>query len=83
MNVEKIVLEFFKSKGSLSGHSKTDYLDCNYLEAGLIDSMQLVEMIVLFENEFKIKFTSKDLQSLEFRNIGGLINIINHHLTMK
>lgn len=83
MNVEKIVLKFFKSKGSFPGHSNSKYLDCNYIEAGLIDSMQLVEMIVFFENEFKIKFTNKDLQSIEFRIIGGLINIINRHLATK
>lgn len=71
------ILEFFKSKGYMPSNSKNDYLACNYLETGLLDSMQLIEMIVLFEDEFKIKFTPNDLQSDEFRTIGGLINIIN------
>lgn len=77
MDLEDKILEFFKSKGSIPGNSKAEYLNCKYLEVGLVDSMQLVEMIVLFEDEFKIKFTTEDLQSNEFRTISGLINIIN------
>jgi len=77
MNVEKTVIEYFKSKGFLPEQSKNDYSQINYLDSGIIDSMQLVEMIVFLEDELGIKFTSKELQSNEFRTIGGLINIIN------
>ncbi len=77
MGFEDKILKFFKSKVNIPGNSKAEYLNCNYLEGGLLDSMQLVEMIVLFEDEFRIKFTTEDLQSDEFRTIGGLINIVN------
>lgn len=72
------VIEFFKSRGSLPTLDD-DILKFNYLDSGFIDSMQLVEMIVSFEAEFNVKFTHEELQSNEFRTIGGLISIINSH----
>ena len=38
--------------------------------------MQLIEMIVTFEDKFKIKFSTENLQSKKFRTIRGLIEII-------
>jgi len=48
MGFEDKILKFFKSKVNIPGNSKAEYLNCNYLEGGVLDSMQLVEMIVLF-----------------------------------
>ena len=80
MNITKKVLDYFQSKGPLPGNTEDEYLKCKYLDIGLLDSMQLVEMIVLFEKEFKIRFLTKEMQSEEFRSIGGLIEILNRHL---
>jgi len=80
MNVEKIVIDYLKSKGTFPAHSENDCSQLNYLDDGVIDSMQLVEMIVFLEDELKFKFSSEDLQSNEFRTIGGLINLINHNI---
>lgn len=77
MDIEKEILEFFKSKGEFPEKSENDIANCNYLEMGLIDSMELVEMIVLFEDKFKIKFSTENLQTDEFRTIGGLIKLVN------
>jgi acyl carrier protein len=77
MNIGKEILVFFKSKGNFSEKSENDVTNYNYLEMGLIDSMELVEMIVLFEDKFKIKFSTENLQADEFRTIGGLIKIVN------
>jgi len=77
MDIEKEILEFFKSKGGFPEKSENDIANYNYLERGLIDSMELVEMIVLFEDKFKIKFSTENLQSYEFRTIGGLIKLVS------
>jgi len=77
MDNEKEILEFFKSKEGFEQKSEYDMTNYNYLEMGLIDSMELVEMIVLFEDKFKIKFSTENLQADEFRTIGGLIKLVN------
>ena len=76
MDIQKEVIAFFDSKGNLSEKSESEIINANYLEMGLIDSMELVEMIVLFEDKFKIKFSTEELQSDEFRTIGGLIKTV-------
>jgi acyl carrier protein len=78
MDIKIRVIEFFKSQGKLP-NLDSEIMKFNYLDSGLIDSMKLVEMIVIFEDEFKIKFTHNELQSNEFRTVGGLINLINSH----
>ena len=77
MDYEKEILEFFKSNGDFSEKLEADIANYNYLEMGLIDSMELVEMIVLFEDRFKIKFSTENLQADELRCIGGLIKLVN------
>ena len=77
MDIKKEIIEFFGSKGNLSKKSENEIIDSHYLEIGLIDSMELVEMIVLFEDKFKIKFSTENLQSNEFRTIGGLIKLVS------
>jgi acyl carrier protein len=77
MDIGKEILEFFKSKGVFPEKSENDIVNYNYLEMGLIDSMELVEMIVLFEDKFKIKFSTENLQADEFRTIDGLIKLVN------
>ena len=77
MDIGKEILEFFKSKGEFPEKSENDIVNYNYLEMGLIDSMELVEMIVLFEDKFKIKFSTENLQADEFRTIDGLIKLVN------
>lgn len=49
------------------------YLD---LDKGLIDSLQIVELINELEKIFKIRFSSADLQSRKFMTVQGLSEII-------
>jgi len=77
VDIGKEILEFFKSKDNFPEKSENDIANYNYLEMGLIDSMELVEMIVIFEDRFKIKFSTENIQADEFRTIGGLIKLVN------
>ena len=56
-------------------------LDCdvdafNYIDTGYIDSMEIIKFILELENEFNIDISSKEVESKEFRTIGGLIGIV-------
>ena len=83
MDTEKIVLDYVNSKSKISGKSKNEQLNYDYLSSGSIDSMQMVEMIEFLESKFKIRFNSEDLQLNEFRSVGGLIEIIKRHLSQE
>ena len=75
-DTEEAVLRFFRGKGKPLGRSKQEELECRYLDSGVLDSMQMVEMVVQFEKEFGVRFSVDDMQSPEFRTIRGLIGII-------
>ena len=78
MNIKEEVLHFFKANAlkPLPGDTEADYLACYYLDIGIIDSIGIVQMIMEFEEKFKIHFDADCMQSYEFQTIGGLIQII-------
>ena len=76
MEVKETVLEFFQKKVKPLGKTEKEKLECRYLDIGILDSMQMVEMVIEFEKKFDVRFSVDDMQSPEFRTIGGLIEII-------
>lgn len=63
--------------------SDEELLNIDYLDKGLIDSFQIVEMITILEETFGIQFESDDLTSEEFRTLKGVSEIIKKKLKMK
>lgn len=76
MNVTQTVLEFFDSRGGLPGSTEQEKLACSYLDAKVIDSMGIIDMISHFEDSFGIRFEADDMQSEQFQTVGGLVQVI-------
>lgn len=74
--IEGKVLRFFQSKGDISKLTQEELFEYRYLDNGFIDSLAIVEMITIFEEEFNIHFDPTIIQSNEFQTIGGLISLI-------
>ena len=47
-----------------------------YMDAGHIDSLQIIGFIIDVEDEFGIVLSSDDTESDEFRTLGGLSQIV-------
>ena len=60
--------------------TKTDLVSFRYLDHGVIDSLNLVKFIIFLEKKFKIKITTKNSESDEFRYIGGLTKLISQKI---
>jgi acyl carrier protein len=73
---KQAVLSFLSCKGEIPGLTEQEKFDYTYLDAGFIDSMELVELIMELESRFQIKFSAQDMQSNKFRTVGGLIGIV-------
>lgn len=54
----------------------TNVEEKNYFEAGLIDSLGVIELIESIETEFNLKFTEENFQDRRFSTINGLAAII-------
>ena len=76
MDVNQIVWEFFQRHGGLPGATREDQLNCHYLEARVIDSMGIVEMVSELETTLGIRFEAEHLQSVEFQTAKGLMALI-------
>lgn len=82
-NVKEKVFAFLKSKGEIPGDTEEEQLAFEYIDEKLIDSLGIVTMVLTFEEEFGIHFEPEDMQSMEFRTIGGLISLIERLIEEK
>lgn len=68
--------EFLSEK--VEGIHMTDEIDI--FEAGLLDSMGLIEMVSAIEEQFKIELSSAHLQDSRFKTIQGIAQIIEEEI---
>ena len=79
MTVKDRVIRVIKSIKS-TDLSDEVLLKTNYLEKGLFDSFQMVELITKLESEFNIKFPLEIVSSERFRTPKGIIEIIQEQI---
>ena len=68
---KKIIKFIFKKNLDYQKVKRTRFLD-----EGLIDSLSIIKLIIFIETNFKIKLSSKDTESDNFRHIDGLVKLI-------
>ena len=52
----------------------------NYIDSGHIDSIAIIKFILNVEQEFNIDISPEEIESVEFRTIGGLVKIIKSRI---
>ena len=83
MNEEKIfikIISILNKYKKITIKNKKKLLNLRYLDIGHIDSLKLMSFIVNLEKNFKIKISSKDTESENFRSVKGLITIIKKNV---
>ena len=48
----------------------------NYIDSGYVDSIEIIKFVVDIEAAFNVEISDADLESPEFRTVGGLISMI-------
>lgn len=71
------LLDWFAKRGQVPGATHEQHLAVNYFQAGLIDSLGVIELIGDVENQFAIRFTEQHFQDRRFSTIGGLAMLVN------
>jgi acyl carrier protein len=67
---------WFEGRGAVPGGSPAEKLAVDYFAAGLIDSLQVVELIAAAEEKFGVRFEDTHFQERRFATIGGIAEII-------
>ena len=70
-------IEWLKGYFSKKNELPENVEEINYFEAGLIDSLDAIELIEAIEDKFDIRFNENDFQDRRFAFIKGLAEIIN------
>jgi acyl carrier protein len=71
------VVEFFRKLLPIPGATLQEQLGYEYLTA--LDSMGVVQMVTDIEATFGIEFSPEDMQSNEFRTVGGVLAILQRN----
>ena len=72
------IVGWFKKKGRINEKTDLNHLkNSNFFEAGVIDSLGVIELITEIEGEFKVRFTHNHFQDPRFTTIQGLSEIIS------
>lgn len=75
MNVKAWITKYFYDKDLSSNLNNVDILNFNYIESNFLNSIEFIELIAKLEDTFAISLSNLEMQSVEFRTIGGLICI--------
>lgn len=73
-NVKDFIVDYIQREYTIP--EDTDILNLNYVEEGYIDSMGLIQFIVVIEDEFNITFTDDDLASEDVKVVGKMVNLV-------
>ena len=68
---------WFEQREAAGAGWSEPWVDTNYFQAGLIDSLGVIELIADVEQHFGITFDESHFQDRRFATVGGLGEIIN------
>mgnify|MGYP001159539365 FL=1 len=74
------VIDLLEKRGPVPEGSEQERREYRYLDAGQLDSFNIIQFILEVEELFNITLTPEDTTSEQFRNVGGLIQIVEDKL---
>ena len=69
------IVAWFSSRGKLHC-SAQKALGVDYLQSGLLTSLEIVELVSEIEDRFGIQFSEAEMQDPRFSTIGGLAELV-------
>ena len=79
-NIFAFIVLLLEKHGPFPEDDEKGMLAYRFLETGHIDSFQLNEFIMEIEDRYNIALSPEDIQSENFRSIGGLIEIVKNRI---
>lgn len=73
-DIKGFVTEYIQREYTVA--DDVDIMNLNYIEAGYIDSMGLLQFIATLEDEFGITFSDEDMSNPDIKVVGSLIAMI-------
>lgn len=78
-NIIDFIITFFEERGvSLS---RENYQEINYIDNAIIDSFEMLTLLMSIEDNFGVKITPMDIAEEKNKTLGELILLINSKLS--
>ena len=78
-DVSTWILDWFRTRGKLKCGMQ-EALAIDYLQSGLLTSLEIVELVAALEDRFGIQFSEADMQDPRFSIIAGLAELVSSAL---
>jgi acyl carrier protein len=78
--VKEYILELLQKNYTIDDTEDIDNL--NYIEAGYVSSLGLIQFIVDLEDKYGISFTDDEISSEDFQVVGKLTKLIESKIKM-
>jgi acyl carrier protein len=73
-DIRQFIVKSIGKKAKLPRYIDIDSL--NYIDSGYVDSLGIIKFVADIEAAYDIEISDSDIESPEFRTVGGLISII-------
>ena len=80
-SVGEFVLRLIEKKARLP--KDVDLDSFNYFDSGYVDSLGIIKFMVEIENSYEIEISDSDMESAEFKTVGGLVSIIRRKVASR
>lgn len=77
MNIKKELVDYMIS--NLEGF-KMEYVEDNLIDLGLIDSLQIVQLLAFIEDEYHITIDVDDIDPDNFSSVDTLVQLIQNYM---
>jgi acyl carrier protein len=74
-DVSNWIVDWFSSRAKLHCGAR-EALGIDYLQSGLLTSLEIVELVSEIENRFGMQFSETDMQDPRFSTIGGIAELV-------
>jgi len=75
-NPRDFVIGHLSREQPIPGQTEEERLGTDYLYAGLLDSLGLIELVGELEARFAVRLDQDDFEDPRFKTVGGLIEIV-------
>ncbi|OIQ50056.1 D-alanine--poly(phosphoribitol) ligase subunit 2 [Pseudodesulfovibrio hydrargyri] len=79
-NLQDYIAKWLGDMGGPKGLPERPALDDDYFQAGYIDSMGIMDLVLELEGEFGFTFRESDFQLREFSTVIGLAAIVDRRM---
>lgn len=73
--ISRWLVEWFASRGKRVGAGH-EALQVDYLQSGLLTSLEIVELVSAIEDHYGVQFSESDMQDPRFSTIGGMSELV-------